>query len=289
MPARPRRIAACQLALLGLCAPLRAQSLDEQVGHWAYAPYLGTGSYRFDATTDVYAIRVAKRWTLREPLLEDDGARRLGLDLRLPVTLGIERDRSDVAEDPASDDVNTLSAVPGVEIEIPLSTRVSIKPLVYAGWGTELGGGDSAWIYWTGLRSRVSFGSEALRWWLIQSLEVVGFSSRQTSAESLLPLRTGLEFRRPLGDKELGGDQIYLDWSVAYTHHLNEIDFRIGETPVPSLNIDDEWELTLAFSKGERPLKLGRLEFERVGLAYRFDEHGDFTGIGLVFRSLFDR
>jgi hypothetical protein len=28
---------------------------------------------------------------------------------------------------------------------------------------------------------------------------------------------------------------------------------------------------------------------ERIGLAYRFGSHGAFSGIGITFRSLFDR
>jgi hypothetical protein len=118
---------------------------------------------------------------------------------------------------------------------------------------------------------------------------VVGFSSREAPSESLLPLKTGFEFRRPLGSRQLGGDPLYLDWSIAYTHHLDRLEFRVGAARVPSLVIDNEWELALAFSKGDKRLKLWRLEFERVGLAYRFGEGGEFAGIGLIFRSLFDR
>jgi hypothetical protein len=287
---RQRRISGCLLVLAGLCATSRAQSPDEQIVHWAYAPYLGTGSYRFSDASDIFALRLAKRWTLREAAIEDDGTRRIGLDVRLPITIGAERNRyQSIADAFAPGNVSTLSAVPGVEIEVPLGERVSLKPIVYGGWGTELGGGDSSFIYWTGLKSRVAFHSGNLDWWLIQSLQVVGFSSREAPSESLLPLKTGFEFRRPLGSRQLGGDPLYLDWSIAYTHHLDRLEFRVGAARVPSLVIDNEWELALAFSKGDKRLKLWRLQFERVGLAYRFGEGGDFAGIGLIFRSLFDR
>lgn len=285
---RPRAVACCLLAVFAVTA--RAEPPDEQIVHWAYAPYLGTGNYRFSDASELYALRLAKRWRLRQPALEDDGTRQVGLDLRLPITVGAERNRHEpVGTAFRPNNVSTLSAVPGVEIEVPLNERLSLKPIAYAGWGTALGEGDSAWIYWGGLRSRIAFRSGELEWWLIQSLLAVGFSSREAPSESLLPLRTGLEFRRPLGDKRLGGDRVYLDWSVAYTHHVDDLEFGIAPARVPSLVIDDEWELVLAFSKGERPLTFWRLEFDRVGLAYRFGEGGDFTGIGVVFRSLFDR
>lgn len=287
---RRRRIAGCLLVLAGLGTAAHAQSPDEQIVHWAYAPYLGTGNYRFSDASDIYALRLAKRWSLREPAIEADGTRRIGLDVRLPITVGAERNRYESIGDVfAPGNVSTLSAVPGVEIEVPLGARVSLKPIVYGGWGTELGGGDSSWIYWAGLKSRVAFRSGDLDWWLIQSLQVVGFSSREAPAESLLPLRTGVEFRRPLGNKQLGGDPLYLDWSIAYTQHLDSLEFSVGPARVPSLVIDNEWELALAFSKGDKRIKLWRLELERIGLAYRFGEGGEFSGIGLIFRSLFDR
>lgn len=289
VPRHPRALVLLAVLALGAAAA-PAQTPDAQVVHWAYAPYLGTGNYRFSDASDIYALRLAKRWTLREPVLAEDGTRRAGLDLRLPVTIGAERNQyQSIGEVFAPGNVSTLSVVPGVEIEVPLSERVSLKPLVYAGWGTELGGGDSAWIYWTGLRGRIAFRSGQTDWWLIQSLQVVGFSARDAPSESLLPLRTGFEFRRPLGNKRLGGDQVYLDWSVAYTHHLDSLEFRLGPARVPSLVVDNEWELALAFSKGERRLKLWRFQFDRVGLAYRFGEGGEFAGLGLIFRSLFDR
>jgi hypothetical protein len=134
---RQRRISGCLLVLAGLCATSRAQSPDEQIVHWAYAPYLGTGSYRFSDASDIYALRLAKRWTLREAAIEDDGTRRIGLDVRLPITIGAERNRyQSIADAFAPGNVSTLSAVPGVEIEVPLGERVSLKPFVYGGWGT---------------------------------------------------------------------------------------------------------------------------------------------------------
>jgi hypothetical protein len=53
--------------------------------------------------------------------------------------------------------------------------------------------------------------------------------------------------------------------------------------------MDAEWEIGMAFSTGEEPLRLWRLKWDRVGVVYRVSADGEFRGVGLVFRSLFDR
>jgi len=279
-------------AAIGAAADLSAQANDEQFVHWAYAPYFGTGSYEVGDSQQLYALRLAKRWRLREPELNDpeDGGRRIGIDLRVPVTIGTQYDRfGDLSGFFDTGNVSAISAVPGAEFTVPINARLTLKPLVYAGWGKELGGGDSAWIYWTGLRSQFAFEADAVEWWLINSLLVVGYTSAGTPSETVLPLLTGFEFRKPLSDLKLGGDPVYLNWSVAYTRYLNSLDLRIGTVSVPSLEVDDEWEVALAFSKGPVRLKLWRFQFDRLGIAYRFGTDGRFTGVGVVFRSLFDR
>jgi hypothetical protein len=74
------------------------------------------------------------------------------------------------------DNVSTLSFVPGAKIEIPVNGRWSLKPLGYLGWGTELSGKGSAWVYWTGVKSQLRFGSDDFEWALINSLRYVGYS-----------------------------------------------------------------------------------------------------------------
>ena len=53
--------------------------------------------------------------------------------------------------------------------------------------------------------------------------------------------------------------------------------------------IPDQWELGFSFGKVGKPLRLWWLSFDRFGVAYRASSGGDLEGIGLVFRSLFDR
>jgi hypothetical protein len=53
--------------------------------------------------------------------------------------------------------------------------------------------------------------------------------------------------------------------------------------------LSSEWELGVAFSKASGRIGWWRLRFDRVGIAYRLGADGEFSGIGIVFKSLFDR
>ena len=60
----------------------------------------------------------------------------------------------------------------------------------------------------------------------------------------------------------------------------------------PGGNIEtvaEQWEIGVAASRRERPLRILWFNFERLGLAYRFNSSQELQGVALVFRSLFDQ
>jgi hypothetical protein len=280
---------ACQAPRIAVAAPARAAETTPI--HWAYAPYFGTGRYHAQGSEEILALSVKPGWQWRESALSDDGKRTLGLRVRVPVSVAVhDFNTDDVLGSVDLDNVNTLSAVPGVEIDIRMSDRWRLKPLLYAGWGGQLHGDDAAWIYWAGLMSELAFKHGKIEWSLVNGLTWLGFSPRDAASQQVFPLTTGFEFRRPLERRRLGGDTVYLDWHIAYTHYFEDLDFatpldRAGRT----VSISEDIEIGLAFSKGNRELSFWRLSFDRIGLAYRFDADGDFSGISLVTKSLFDR
>jgi hypothetical protein len=228
-------------------------------------------------------------WRFREAELDAQGGRKIGIEFRVPIAIGAHHfDTEDLAASLTLDNVSTLSVVPGVEIDVPIGEHWSLKPLAYVGWGKPTDLDTSAWIYWAGLKSRLRFGDEQFDWALVNVLTYIGYS---TNAEhgNALPLLTAFEFSRPLGAKQIAGEQVRLHWHVGYTDYLN----AVAPSPTPPtmipLELDSEWEIGAAFSTGEEPLRLWRFKWDRVGLVYRLSEDGDFRGIGLVFRSLFDR
>ena len=275
------------LVICMLCAPVEAQESEATPIHWAYASFFGSGRYEFGDSPAVRVFRFDYRRPIREPSLAG-GERRIGVTLRLPVTLGRQDEPIGSARALFESGVSTVSFVPGVEFPIPLGEHWTIKPLVNVGYGRALRERQSAWIYRTGLRSRFAFSGEKFDWALTNSLLLIGFAGAKTPAQQALPLTTGIEARIPLRNRKLGEDPVFLHWHIAQTHYLDELRLleRDNET---LLELDREWELGAAFSKGDKRLRLKRLSWQQVGIAFRLDSDGDLAGIRFNFRSLFDR
>jgi hypothetical protein len=257
--------------------------------HWAYAAYYGTGRYALSGDSDTYVLGVTPGRTFREPVLHEDGQRTLGIRLRVPVAIGSHHFSTDVAINQiALDDVNTISIVPGVEIEIPMTERWTLKTLTYVGYGSEPGHDNAADVYWVGMRSRYAFEPGKTRISLVNGITRMGYSGDSGESSQAMPLLSGLDFRRQL-QKKLGDERVFLNWHVSYTRYIEDLGVDLPGLTENSINISSEWELGLAFSKGDSRLSLWRLSWDRLGLAYRFDSSGSFSGVSIYFASLFDR
>ena len=72
-------------------AAAQAQETTEHAVHWAYSSYFGTGWYQVSGDRDVFVIRMTPRWELSEAELADDGTKSIGIELRFPITAGLEQ------------------------------------------------------------------------------------------------------------------------------------------------------------------------------------------------------
>ena len=265
-----------------------AGTLPGNLNQWAYAAYFGTGWYQAGGNQDVFVLQLAPRWPSGEAGMDADGRRNLGIEFRLPVSFGLHQFSVDAL--PAIFDIDnfaSVSVVPGLELEIPVSERWSLKPLAYFGWGSEIAGPQSAWIYWAGLKSRYRMSDGNPNWSVVNSVKYLGYSPSDGPSSRAVPVMAGVEFQWPMRGTRLHGRPVYLDGHATYTAYLDDLEFNLDgivKTPVA-----DEWELGLAVSQGKQGLAIWRLNLDRIGLAYRFSSSGDFRGLSLVFNSVFDR
>ena len=281
-------IAVIGQAFLVPSAHAQTQYLEPNAVHWAYSPYFGTGWYQVRDDRDVYVMRIAPEWSLREAEIFDDGQRKVGIDFKLMLTAGLDSfsfDDLPGAIDP--ENLASLTATPGIDITVPVSQRWSLRPHVYVGWGKLLGESNSAWSYWAGVKSRYTFSETRLDWALVNSVAYVGYTPSEGSAADFWLLMAGLEFDYPLGDRKAGGEQYFLSWHGMYTTFGDDLnlDFIVGVSDP----ITDQWELGFSVHKGESRFEMGWFRFDRLGLAYRFSSTGNLKGISLVFKSAFDR
>jgi hypothetical protein len=227
------------------------------------------------------------RWTHREMSIDDDGNRKLGIYFKFPMTAGLN---TFIFDDPTNslnpDNLASFSVTPGVDIEIPVSDRWTLRPYASFGWGTLLDGSESAWTYWTGVKSRYTFQSGKMNWALLNGLGYVGFTPTEGSAEDFWPLMIGLEFDYPFGKENADGDQYLWYWHASYTSFEDDLEFVVEDPTVKP--ITDQWEIAIAIGKKDKRMKIWFMSFDRLGLGYRTSSNGNLRGITFVFRSIFD-
>jgi hypothetical protein len=283
-----RSLLAGSICLLLTFANIHAQEPAASSVHWAYSSYFGTGWYQVSGDHDVFVLRTTPRWELREADIAEDSTRTIGIELKFPITIGLDRFQIDDipgAIDP--DNLASLSITPGVDITIPINERWALRPFVSVGWGTLINGSDSAWTYWTGVKSKYAFQNGKLDWALVNSVAYVGYTPNHGPSEDFWPLMAGLEFDYPLGKYQLDDEQVFIGWHGMYTTYENDLDLVLE--PGSTNPITDQWEIGMSFHKNNGRIKIWLFSFDRLGLAYRFSSSGDLKGISFVFRSVFER
>jgi len=262
--------------------PLGADPV-EQV-HWALGAFFGTGWYQVDSNRSVFILRIPPSQTLREASLAADGERKLGIEIHYPVSLGLSK-LEDIPDFIDYQNFSTLSFTPGLELEIPVNSRWSLRPNAHLGYGWESENKDSAWIWYGGIKSRLRLGDGRVRWSLLNALHYAGYKPQYQQRGQYGGIMTGLEFSQPLGSLELHDEPLYLNWHLTYDWYFDRLNFHLGPERLESFR--EQWEIGLALGKRGAPIRLWFMSFEHVGLAYRFSSNADFSAITLNFSSPF--
>ena len=273
-------LARCAACAAFVAAPCLAQTEDTVPFHWAYGTAIGSGVYLLGDGTETQTYRGNFSWSLRDA--EDDLA---GLRLLLPASVGVENTDDDIRPfEQGSPNVEHAGFLPGVEIEHYLGERWTLRTRAQAGYAKELEGTEqSARLAAAGLRSRVAFddapGSPAL----IGGFLWTGFDSSAGERDSILRLTAGVELDIRAARWRFRDSPMY--WRP---HVLKDWYYR----PPPALAygdgdaelLEDEWQLGVAAAR-EEGFKILFFEFDAVGVAYRFSEHGQ--GLRFYLNSVF--
>lgn len=257
-----------------------------QTEHWAMAPFLGTGAYRFDDEETVWVFEFTPRWTLREPPADEDTSRHAGIDFLLPSTIGLSQfDLDNLPGTLDPDNVATLTVVPGIYATLALNERWTLLGVAHLGIGVRLDGAENALIHRLGLRARYRLGADGRHWNLIAALEQFGYNTDRDRSGRILPMSLTAEY-----EHEVAGGAAQVVVHATATRYLDSL--SISEIGDVRASITQDVEFGIAYRPAER-LRLWRLSWERVGIAYRRgeDDDGDstFDGIRLYFRSVFDQ
>lgn len=262
------------------------------VEHWALAPFLGTGAYRFDDEETIYVFE----YTLRRTLMErsnGEAGRLARLEFALPATIGMSSfDLGDLPETLDPDNVATLSFVPGIYATFEMNPAWTLLGTANLGLGTRLDGEEAALIHRLGLRSRYTLGKGHRRWHLIAALEHIGFNTDRDRNGRLLPLSLAVEYEVDIPAWASDAGPTSLITHVAATHYLDDLSIDAVEELSSTIQNDLEVGIAVRPAGGFR---LWKLSWERIGIAYRRgqgedgDGESDFEGFRVFFQSMFDQ
>ena len=252
--------------------------------HWAVGAFFGTGWYQVDDNRSVYILRIPPRQTVREAAFTEDGKRRLGVEIQYPLALGLSR-LDDIPDFIDFENYSTISFTPGVQVEIPIDSKWSLRPYAHIGYGWETEMQEGALIWYGGIKSRYRLAEGRTRWSLLNGLFYAGYKPQFEERGQYGSVMGGLEFSHPLQKWRLGDEPLDLNWHLTYNWFFDKLNFHVDQERVESFR--DQWELGVALGKRSGPIKIWFMEFQQIGLGFRWSSNGKFSGLTVNFRSPF--
>jgi hypothetical protein len=242
--------------------------------NWYYAATFGTGVYTA-GDRSVSVLQVPFSRSLYEA---EDGSR---LSFKVSTTLGFyDYNVDSVFSGNIPDRISTFSVLPGLEWQVPLSPIWTVRPFVDGGFGQELTGHESAWIFDFGVKSRFLIAQDrGVEFAVVNSLTSAGYRQRGGKTNTFGYLATGLDITIPT-ERSAFGREVFIGFTPIYFYYFNR--FNFSEFNDPQNRIREEFELAVSVVT-RKPWSLKFFNVERVGLAIR--SSGDVTGISL-FTSL---
>jgi hypothetical protein len=221
---------------------------------------------------------------LRQAVLDEEGNRRVGVEIQYPVALGLSK-LDEIPDFIEFGNYSTISFTPGVQVEIPVDRKWSLRPYVHLGYGWEAETQEGAAIWYGGIKSRYRLRDGRFRWSLLNGLFFAGYKPEFENRGQYGAVMGGLEFSQPLGSVRLNDDPLYLNWHVTYNWFFDELSFHVDRDRVESFR--DQWEFGVALGKRDTPINIWFMKFQQIGLGFRWSSNGNFNAITLNFRSPF--
>jgi hypothetical protein len=238
-----------------------AEEEDEAVGqsiNYVFATDLGSGVYDLDGRSlQIYRFTYQKE--LREVTPE-----RLGVRFTLPVTAGFfDFSPLDVVESGPPTRVDSISIVPGFEIDRELRSGWHVIPYARAGFSIASSSVDG-WLYGAGLKLERSSDYNGWDGFVRSELAYSGVSYRHdTPSDHFFRIRQAFDFTRGIGWRARGHELELGVYAV--------FDF-IGDPPTAPLADSEEApaqaEFGITFASRPR-LKIWRFDAPRLGFGYR--------------------
>jgi len=256
-------------------AQIQPGNNNGDVINWWYSATFGTGVYA-SGSRSVAVLQLPLSHSLK--ILDEDG---YGFKFKVATSFGFyDYNVGSALNGNIPDRLSTFSVLPGLEWELPITQRWALRPFADAGFGQELSGHESAWIFDFGVKSRFLLAqNRGVDFVLVNSLTSAGYRPGGESTNTFGYFATGVDITIPT-KRSAFGRLLYFGFTPVYFYYFNK--FSLAEFNDRQNRIREEFELALSVVT-RKPWSLSFLDFDRVGLAIR--SSGDVIGVSL-FTSL---
>lgn len=264
---------------------VRAQTAEENTEvtvNYVYAAQLGIGGYEVGGLdVKVFTLPLSETFDLDHDDSKANGTRPWRLKVSVPISFGLyEFSGTDIDGSAVTADQQTLAVLPGVELQVPMSQRWTLKPFVNAGIGRGLTSGSKfALIYTLGARSLYERPSGDYTFMLGNGLIFAGNSAFGGTSEDYSAIETGLGVRRRLGF-ELWDTEPDLGVYGIYYYYPKALEFqRFRQAP---LTVRNQLEIAMSLGSAE-PFEIGPITNPRIGISYIFGDGLEVVRINFGF------
>lgn len=251
---RFRRLAAVVLlAPAGFCGSATGGNDRVPIGY-EYATWLGTGGFRVGGR-DLFILRLPFHKRLRA-----SSDHRYGLSLLLPVSIGWLDKGALVSED-----LQTLTFVPGVELDFQVAPNWRLQPFAQLGLGKDFAYGDLAYIGAAGVKSKYGLTLGDCGFALGNALVLAGSQPNGDGpSSSFSRFDAGIEVHRPI-DLTIAGRRARL--GAFYIASFFASDAGILRLDADRDGIGTVHTFGLALGV-QTPVRLFGLDLDWLGLSY---------------------
>lgn len=236
------------LFLPGCCSNLYAEAskLESTAGltNFAFASYLGTGLYTSSGQR-VFVIQLPFDYTI---IQKTDT--RPGWLLKLPITFGLLNFKGlDLENLPNIDNVATLTFLPGIEYQYPITPKWTLIPFADYGFARDLNNKANILVFGTGVKNYIKFNHRGNTLTLGNELLFARERTGNSSLDASYSLfETGLDYRMKTRFI-FGGKPLMLGFYYINYYYPNDLIF-LKQTENP---IRVGWENEVGFTFSNLP------------------------------------
>jgi hypothetical protein len=230
---------------------------------FAFASYLGTGFYTTSGQ-NVFVLQIPLKHTIKEKT--DTEA---GWVLKLPITIGfINFDSILIEELPEISDVGTITFLPGLEFQYPVTPNWTLIPFADYGFARELDTTSNVLITGVGIKSYFNAHFDKAMFTLGNRFLYAREQSKDSSnAYDYSLIETGLNYR-VTSDYSFASGPLYSNlYYINFYYPNNLVFFEQTENPI-RVGVEHEVGITLSnipdFLFFERP---------QIGIGIRFGDN----------------